>query len=114
MSYSQSLTLTLPADLLPIARMISRALDPDTGGADSWHATGTEDAATISMTTLCTENFYESAQAMMLDSSLLYDACVSDYAARWPDMTGPTAAECERFVSGIIPEPMPVVIEGQP
>jgi hypothetical protein len=111
MSYDHTLTLTLPADLLPIARMVSRALDPDSGGADSWHATGTEDTPTISMTTPCTENFYESAQAMMLDSSLLHDACAEDYAARWPDMTGPTAAECERFVSGIIPEPMPTAIK---
>jgi hypothetical protein len=110
MSYDRKLTLTLPADLLPIARMISRALDPDTGGADSWHATGTEETPTISMTTPCTETFYESAQAMMLDSSLLHDACAADYAARWPNMNGPTAAECERFVAGIIPEP--VLTEG--
>jgi hypothetical protein len=111
MSYNRTLTLTLPADLLPVARRISRALDPDTGGADSWARSGTEDAPTISMTTPCTETFYESAQAMMLDSSLLYDACVPDYAARWSGMTAPTAAECESFVAGIIPVPMPTAIK---
>jgi hypothetical protein len=105
MSYTRTLTLTLPADLLAIAQMVSRALDPDTGGADSWHSSGTEKASTISMTTLCTEPFYQAAQAMMLDSSLLYNACVSDYAARWQHMTAPTAAQCDSFVAGIIPEP---------
>jgi hypothetical protein len=102
MSYDRTLTLTLPNNLLNIARMVSQALDPDTGGADSWHSSGTEESPTISMTTLCTKPFYQTAQLMMLDSSLLYQECTADYATRWLNMTGPTQDECNIFVSSII------------
>ena len=97
-AYSHTLSLRLPASLLPIAQAISRALDPDSGGADSWMV----DGDTIFTAGPCTEAFYNQAQAMLADPQLLHYAVTQDYAARWPDEVPPTLAECEAFVNGII------------
>jgi hypothetical protein len=97
MQYTHTLTLTLPASMLPIAQAISRALDPDVGGYASW----TEAGDTITTTTPCTEAFAAQAQAMLADPALLHGAVVADYAARWADMTPPTLAECEQFCNEV-------------
>ena len=93
MQYTHTLTLSLPAAMLPIASAIARALDPDVGGYASW----TDNGDTITTTTACTEAFAAQAQAMLADPALLHGAVVADYAARWADMTPPTLAECEQF-----------------
>ncbi len=97
-AYSHILSLRLPASLLPIAQAISRAMDNDAGGADSWIV----DGDTIFTAGPCTAEFYDQAQAMLADPALLHYAVTQDYAARWQDMTPPTLAECEAFVNGII------------
>ena len=104
-AYSHTLSLRLPASLLPIAQAISRALDPDSGGADSWMV----DGDTIFTAGPCTEDFYNQAQAMLADPALLHYAVTQDYSQRWQDLTPPTLSECEQFVAGIIPEPVPEV-----
>ncbi len=73
-AYSHTLSLRLPASLLPIAQAISRALDPDAGGADSW----TLDGETITTSTPCTSEFYAQAQAMLADPALLHAAVTVD------------------------------------
>ena len=40
------------------------------------------------------------AHAMLLDAALLHSVVAADYAARWPDLTAPTLAECQSFVAG--------------
>ena len=102
-AYNHTLTLRLPAAMLPIASSISRALDPDVGGDRSF--TLSEDGLTISTSTPCTEEFFLQAQAMLTDPAMLHYAVSQDYATRWPDLTAPTLAECEAFIAAVIPEP---------
>lgn len=49
----------------------------------------------------CTAEFKAQAQAMLSDPALLHYAVTADYAARWPDHTPPTLAECEAFVTAL-------------
>ena len=106
-AYSHTLSLRLPASLLPIAQAISRALDPDSGGADSWMV----DGDTITAAGPCTEQFHAQVQAMMADASLLHQVVAADYAKRWAELTPPTLAECEAFCASVIPEPAPEPIK---
>lgn len=99
-TYNHTLSIRLPAALLTIAQSVSRALDPDTGGADSWQI----DGETIVTSTPCTSEFYDQAMAMLADPALLHGAVAADYSARWADLTPPTLADCEAFVAGVIPE----------
>ena len=97
-AYSHTLSLRLPASLLPIAQAISKALDPDAAGENSWMV----DGETIFTAGPCTEDFYNQAQAMLADPQLLFAAVAWDYSQRWQDLDPPTLAECEAFVNGII------------
>ena len=102
MSYSETLTITLPASLAGIAATIARSLDPDTGGYASFAPS--EDGKTISCTTPCEPRFKAQAEYMMLHPEALHAAVAADYAARWPDLIAPSLAECEAFCAGIIHE----------
>lgn len=93
MSYTARLTITIQPELLEVGRAISRALDPDVGGADSWMQT---DAGFVADTP-CTEAFADQVADMVADPTLLHAAVCADYAARWPDMVPPTLEECEMF-----------------
>ena len=97
-AYTHTLSLRLPASLLPIAQAISKALDPDAAGENSWMV----DGDTIFTAGPCTEAFYNQAQAMLADPQLLFAAVAWDYSQRWQDLDPPTLAECEAFVNGII------------
>lgn len=106
MSYSETLTITLPASLAGIAAAIARSLDPDTGGYASFAPS--EDGKTISCTTPCEPMFLAQAEYMMLHPEALHAAVSADYAARWPDLVSPTLADCEAFCAGIVhPEGTP-------
>ncbi len=97
-AYSHTLSLRLPASLLPIAQAISRALDPDSGGADSWMV----DGDTIFTAGPCTEDFYNQAMYMLKDPNALHLIVESDYLTRWQDLTPPTLEDCQAFVAGTI------------
>jgi len=99
-AYSHTLSLRLPASLLPIAQAISRAMDVDVGGYDSWQI----DGDTIITSTPCTSEFYDQAMAMLADPALLHAAVSADYSARWSDLTPPTLSDCEAFIAGVIPD----------
>ena len=98
--YDHTLTITLPATLLPIAQAISRALDPDSGGEHSWTLAEAGDIITTS--TPCTAEFYEQAQVMMEDPAMLHYAVTADYAARWADLVPPTLEGCMAFCTAVI------------
>jgi len=98
--YDATLSITLPAGLIDIAKSISRALDPDVGGEDSW--TPSEDGLTISTSTPCTSGFAAQAEYMLAHPEALFQAVTADYAARWADLVPPTLAECEQFCAGVI------------
>jgi len=102
MSYSETLTLILPASLSDIASAIGRALDPDTGGEHSF--TLSEDKLTISCTTPCEPEFKSQAEYMMLHPEALHAAVSADYATRWPDLPCPTLADCQAFCAAIVYE----------
>ena len=112
-AYTHRLKLTIPAALYDVACAISRAMDPDSGGADSWGPRNpvdqdgnptTPDSYTTE--TPCTEAFHTQALSMLADAAMLHAVVSADYAARWPDITAPTLAECQAFVAGaLIVEP---------
>lgn len=96
-NYTHTLSLTAPASLLPIASAIARALDPDTGGADSWQTVGD----VITMSTPCTEQFFNDALYLLTEPQALHTIVSDDYETRWADLTPPTLAECEQFCAGV-------------
>ena len=122
MNYDHTITLTIPASLYDIACAISRAMDPDSGGAASYgprtrmvdDVEVTPDTYTTSAP--CTQEFYAQAQAMLSDPAMLFAAVSQDYATRWPDLTAPTLAECESFIAAIIPPQQydPVIGQSEP
>lgn len=104
-AYTHRLHITVPASLYDIARSIARALDVDSGGAESWgpkfrmSEEGVEYAPDFyECETPCTTEFWGQAHAMLSDAAMLHAVVAADYAARWPDLTAPTLAECEAFV----------------
>ena len=118
MSYSETLTITLPAELADIAAAIGRALDPDQGGDKSFSRdiTGYSGEGfdrtpiygeTISCTTPCEPHFLAQAEYMMLHPEALFAAVSADYATRWPDLVAPTLADCEAFCAAIVYEQPP-------
>jgi hypothetical protein len=96
MSYSASITITVPAALYSVACAVARALDPDVGGADSF-GPEREDATEYTTTTPCVPAFAAQALAMVSNPAMLHYAVAADYATRWHDLTPPTLAECEAF-----------------
>ena len=111
MSYTHRLKVTIPASLYEVARSIARALDADSGGAESFgpkfrmSEEGVEYAPDFyECETPCTEEFHAQAHAMLADAAMLHAVVSADYAARWADLTPPTLAECEAFVGGVILE----------
>ena len=103
MSYSETLTITLPATLADIAAAIARSLDPDVGGYASFSPS--EDGQTISCTTPCEALFKAQAEYMMLHPEALHAAVSADYATRWPDLVAPTLSDCMLFCEGIAYDP---------
>lgn len=111
MSYTQTLTITIPSNLYEIGCAIGRALDPDTGGHLSYGSKTrvNEDNVeyipeTYSTSTPCTFEFYENAFIFLSIPSVLHNLVANDYEARWPDLTPPTMEEVELFCSQVILE----------
>jgi len=102
MSYSETLTITLPANLADIASAMGRALDPDVGGADSFSLS--EDGLTISCTTPCEPLFKAKAEYMAMHPEALHQAVAHRYATDWPDLPCPTLADCQAFCAAIVYE----------
>lgn len=101
MSYTASLTITVPAALYSVACAIARALDPDVGGADSFGPL-IDGATEYTTTTPCRPEFAQQALAMASNPAMLHYAVSADYAARWPGLTPPTLAECHAFCAGAV------------
>ena len=111
-NYDHTLTLTIAPDLLLIGKTIARALDPDTGGYESFTPVlDGENIVAYTTSTPCTASFYEQAMAMLEAPEMLHYAVTQDYAARWADLTPPTLEECQQFCAGVVlpaePEPQP-------
>ena len=107
-NYTERMTITVPLELEEITSAIGRAMDPDVGGHKSFARTvlGYEADGetpiygdTLYCSTPCTAEFKAQAQAMLSDPAMLHYAVSADYAARWPDLTAPSLADCTLFIS---------------
>ena len=117
-NYDRKLIITIPPELLLIGKAISRALDNDVGGAESW--TPVLDGETITAyvaDTPCTGDFYKGALYMLANPEALYQRCLDDYAARWTGLVPPTLEECQAFCAAVVlpvePEPTPPALISQ-
>lgn len=93
--YTETLSIAVPAELSDVASHIARALDPDVGGADSFHID--PGGETISMQTRCTPEFKAQAVGLLANPVALHAVVQADYAGRWSDLTPPTLEECREF-----------------
>ena len=102
-NYDHRLNITIPPELLLIGKSISRALDNDVGGWDSW--TPVLDGETIvayTTSTPCTAGFYEQALYMLANPEVLHRAVSDDYFVRWADLDPPTLEECQAFCAAVV------------
>lgn len=102
MTYSHRLTIAAPVAMIDSANQIARSMDPDVGGAESFasvRATDANGAEYVVCDVWVRENFALQAAAMLNSPAMLHGACAQDYAARWPDLTPPTLADCTQFVT---------------
>ncbi len=100
MSYSSTITITVPATLYSVACAVARALDPDVGGADSFGPEREDATEYTTYATPCVPAFAQQALAMASNPAMLHYAVTADYANRWPDLIPPTLTECEAFCAG--------------
>jgi len=100
MTYDHRITAIIPAPLTEIAAHVGRALDPDTGGAQSFSialsANGKTPVTHYALDTPCDSEFAQAAP-WLLDANLLHGSICRDYALRWPDVETPTAEAVESF-----------------
>ena len=104
--FNYNVTITVPASQATVAAKIGRALDPDTGGDKSW----VEDGDNISISTPCTQQFFERVPLLLANPVTLHATILADCAARpglWADEVPPTQDEIEAFCASVIPEPQP-------
>ena len=105
MTYDHRIICIIPAPLNEIAAHVGRALDPDTGGAESFgialSATGKEPATHYALDTPCNAEF-AAAAPWLLDASLLHGSICRDYALRWPDVEKPTVEAVADFCAGCV------------
>ena len=105
MTYDHRIICLIPAPLNEIAAHVGRALDPDTGGAQSFgialSATGNTPATHYALDTPCDAAFAQ-ATPWMLDADLLHGSICRDYAARWPDVDTPTVDAVESFCTDCV------------
>ena len=95
-----------------IAKRISRALDPDVGGYEAFVSlasiTGLIPATHCIYGAPARESFAQTIIALTNTNTPVSDRAASlkqmldaDYAARWPEHTPPTLAECEAFLTDL-------------
>jgi hypothetical protein len=107
--YTTEITITLPYALFDVAAKVGRSLDPDVGGANSFHRVikdfnqdGEPTYMDLIRTTFpCTEQFKINAEYMMLNPSALFTACQTDSNLRWKGEGHPTMNECINFCNNI-------------
>lgn len=98
-TYTTTLLIAIPIDLLPVASKMGQAFDPDVGGSKSFDTLrATHDSGIYAVSySPATETFTQQAMWFKNNPSDLFTAVAADYATRWPDLTPPTLAECLEF-----------------
>lgn len=111
MRYTEKLRIDIPTNVYDIACSITRTLDPDVGGADSWTPVYGEDGETITsyfVETPCTPSFKEQAVVMLHDPAMLHAVVSSDFEKRWVDLIPPKLEEIEMFCALAVIAPDPI------
>lgn len=93
MSDSYRVIVVVPVQLAATASAIGRAMDIDTGGADSF----VEEGGTLVARTWASEAFANMFQHLMANPAGLHMAVVADFATRWPELTPPDLPDIEAF-----------------
>ena len=105
MTYDHRIVCIIPAPLTEIAAHVGRALDPDTGGAQSFgialSSTGNATATHYALDTPCNAEFAQAAP-WLLDAALLHGSICRNYALRWPDVDLPTVDAVESFCDSCV------------
>lgn len=106
-----TICITIPgtAEMHAIGYAISLALNPDRGETNNFGPEFVPDAdgnmvrpeVYTTYEFSCSEAFAATAQALAADPALMHAAVCADYAARWPDRTPPTLAECKAFCAAV-------------
>lgn len=111
-TWNHSIALIVPIVNQVIAKKISRALDPDVGGYEAYEtylsADGAEPATHCIYGTPCQQAFFDNVQFLSNQevpittrAGALKQMVDADYAARWPEFTAPTLAECQTFLENV-------------
>lgn len=105
-----TICITIPsaAEMYKIGYAISLALNPDLGYVSNFGSEfRLDDGGNLIRpdvyTTFdfpCSSDFAAKARYLISHPAALHAAMSADYAARWPDLTPPTLAECEAFCAG--------------
>jgi hypothetical protein len=101
MSWPHRIALIVPASLRGAANRIGRALDPDHGGDKTFSIPlpSAENPTHYGASTAAAPDFVQTVQAILTGQVDLHQAISADYAARWPELTPPTAQECADFLA---------------
>jgi len=103
MIYNHNVSLIVPIAHLQTAKAVSRALDPDIGGANAFQmmlsSDGSEPVTHAAYYTPCSESFLGFLQ---LPPDQIHGMVAQDYAARWSDLEPPTLDEITRFLTELI------------
>lgn len=92
--------IAVPLALVPVASQIARAMDPDTGGAESFSSTRAGNPATHAICdTPLTAGTAQVWPVLMSSPEVLHAACSDAYAARWSDLQAPSLEDCQVFLS---------------
>lgn len=99
-AWTHRAVIAVPLDLVPVAASIARAMDPDTGGAESFATLRAGDPPTHAV---CDAPLtWGTAQAwpvLMSSPEALHAACSDAYATRWPDLQAPSLEVCGAFLA---------------
>lgn len=113
MTYTRTMTLTVPVALIDTANKLAKAFDPDNSGEHTWTLPPSVDAMTgepiavpetVSASTPITEQLYEVAPYMLADAEALHASTALDYETRWPDLVPPTLSEVTAFCDAVTVE----------
>ena len=105
MIYDTTITIAIPVDDIDPASMISRAFDPDSGGADCFDTVRATDSSSNVYAVAhspCSSEFAATAAYLLSDASALLAAVQADYDSRWPNIVPPDLAACQAFISRAI------------
>lgn len=109
--YSDSLRLVIPVTVIDAARAVTRALDPDVGGYESWTPMrqNPDDwqapPTGYFVQTPCSPEFKQRAMWLLQNPAHLHSAIAADGAQRWPGADMPTLADVQAFCAAAQMEP---------